>query len=297
MPSTPSKPAEAALLVKGQLMTLVYIALTAASQVFLSHVGNLIPAVVSLFYMALAASLIFNLVELRNVAENHRNLLRHWQSYGALSLAFVVNWLFAYYSVTHASADFFISVFFLSSALCSCLKERRWVKGAVIAAAILAIQQLSGSGLTVTTTSMLAGSAMYVYYVSSLHFGKVSGMGPISIVSVRCYALLGGCVIYLLGSGRSHELLVDYNLIVSLLILIFANMVLPSFLSQTCLQLVGVTAFTFMNSLIPLFAFSLQFLVSGEWQPGMLLAVTLATLILNYDNLARRAVTLQANTD
>lgn len=275
------------VLARGQALTLVYIALTAGSQVFLGHVGSSIPTAVSLFYMALAACLVFNAVEYRNLRRNHANLLRHWGSYGTLSLAFVVNWLFAYYSVTHSSADFFIAVFFLSSALCSCVRERRRGKAAATIAALLAIRQLSGFGFGLLATSALAGMAMYAYYVSSLRFGRESGMGPISVVSVRCYALLACCMGFLLFSGTAHELAVTPDVMLSLAILIVANMVLPSFLSQTCLQLVGVATFTFMNSLIPMLAFVLQSLVSGEWQPGMLLAVTLTTLVLNYDDLSR----------
>lgn len=278
-----------ASLARGQALTLVYIGVTAASQVFLSHVGSSIPTAVSLFYMALAACLVFNVVEYRNLGRNHRNLLRHWRSYGTLSAAFVVNWLFAYYSVTHSSADFFIAVFFLSSALCSCLKERRWGKAAATIAALLAIRQLSGFSFGLLATSALAGMAMFVYYVSSLRFGREGGMGPISVVSVRCYALLACCAAFLLGTGTTGDLAVTPDVMVSLAILIVANMVLPSFLSQTCLQMVGVATFTFMNSLVPMLAFVLQSLVTGEWHPGMLLAVTLATLMLNYDDLARLA--------
>jgi drug/metabolite transporter (DMT)-like permease len=288
MRTAPSKPfMPGAMLARGQLLTLVYIALTAGSQVFLGHVGSSIPTAVSLFYMALAACVVFNIVEYRNLGRNHASLLRHWRSYGTLSVAFVVNWLFAYYSVTHSSADFFIATFFLSSALCSCVRERRWGKAAATVAALLAIRQLSGFGFGLLVTSALAGIAMYVYYVSSLRFGRESGIGPISVVSVRCYALLACCIGWLLASGTTHELAVSPDVMISLAILIVANMVLPSFLSQTCLQLVGVATFTFMNSLIPMLAFVLQSLVSGEWQAGMLLAVTLATLMLNYDDLVR----------
>lgn len=65
-------------------------------------------------------------------------------------------------------------------------------------------------------------------------------------------------------------------------------------MSQTCLQWVGVTLFTFMNSLIPVLAFVMQSLVSGQWQTGMLIAVTLTTLMLNYDRLILLARSLIA---
>ncbi|MGL5384441.1 MAG: hypothetical protein ACRDCA_00975 [Serratia sp. (in: enterobacteria)] len=282
---SPSHEKTSVLLARGQLLTLLYIALTSASQVFLSHVGGGIPIEISLFYMALAACIVFNLWEFRRLRRNHSALCRHWRMWLALSVAFVLNWIFSYYSVTHASADFFIGVFFLSSALCSCLRERRWLKSLFILIVILCIHALSTFPLLVLYTSMLAGAMMYFYYISSLHFSKQSELGPVSVVSLRCYLLLACSAAYLIAHEEFASLWVSPETLSNLLILIVANMVLPSFLSQTCLQWVGVTVFTFMNSLIPVLAFVMQSLVSGEWQTGMLIAVTLATLMLNYDRL------------
>ncbi|MBI6138845.1 DUF3810 domain-containing protein [Serratia plymuthica] len=297
MPVTSASPPHqkpSAQLARGQLLTLLYIALTSASQVFLSHVGGGIPIEISLFYMALAACVVFNLWEFRRLRHNHRALRRHWRMWLMLSVAFVLNWIFSYYSVTHASADFFIGVFFLSSALCSCLREKRWLKSLFILMAILCIHALSAFPLRVLCTSMLAGAMMYLYYVSSLRFSRQSGLGPVSVVSLRCYMLLACSAAYLFAHHEFGALWVAPETLRNLLILIVANMVLPSFLSQTCLQWVGVTLFTFMNSLIPVLAFVMQSLVSGQWQTGMLIAVTLTTLMLNYDRLILLARSLIA---
>ncbi|WP_300632055.1 hypothetical protein [Pseudomonas sp.] len=284
-PAVPPLEKPSTQLARGQLLTLLYIALTSASQVFLSHVGGGIPIQISLFYMALAACVVFNLWEFRRLRRNHSALLRHWRMWLTLSVTFVLNWIFSYYSVTHASADFFIGVFFLSSALCSCLREKRWLKSLFILMAILCIHALSAFSLKVLYTSMLAGAMMYFYYVSSLRFSLQSGLGPVSVVSLRCYMLLACSAAYLFAHNEFGALWVAPETLRNLLILIVANMVLPSFLSQTCLQWVGVTVFTFMNSLIPMLAFVMQSVVSGQWHIGMLVAVTLTTLMLNYDRL------------
>ncbi|AGE24462.1 hypothetical protein H045_01930 [Pseudomonas poae RE*1-1-14] len=287
MPVSPGGPSfeKRSTLARGQLLTLLYIALTSASQVFLSHVGRGIPIQISLFYMALAACVVFNLWEFRRLRLNHSAIRRHWRMWLTLSVTFVLNWIFSYYSVTHASADFFIGVFFLSSAMCSCIREKRWLKSLFIATAILCIHALSAFSLTVLYTSIIAGTMMYLYYVSSLRFSLQSGLGPVSVVSLRCYVLLAFSAAYLCANNEFGSLWVAPETLHNLLILIMANMILPSFLSQTCLQWVGVTVFTFMNSLIPMLAFVMQSLVSGQWQIGMLVAVTLTTLILNYDRL------------
>ncbi|YCH30456.1 hypothetical protein M1D48_20595 [Erwinia sp. D4-22] len=282
---------------RGQALTLIYIALTAASQVFLNHVGAGLPAAVSLFYMAAAASLIFNLWEARRIRRNHAALCRYWPAWTAMSVAFVLNWICSWYSVTHAPADFFIAVFFLSSALCSCVRDRRLVKGVAIVSALTAVWWLSGVGVIALSTSLLAGAFMFIYYLSSVRFSQQSGLGPVSVVSLRCYLLLACCAFYLMEQQGVAALALSKENLHSVLVLIVANMVLPSFLSQTCLQWVGVTVFTFMNSLIPLLAFLMQSALSGEWPVSMLLAVTLATLTLNHDRLLALVgrLTLRAN--
>lgn len=272
-------------LARGQLLTLLYIALTAASQVFLNHVGGGLPIAVSLFYMAGAACLVFNLWEVRRIGRNHVALFRYWPAWTAMSVTFVLNWLCSYYSVTHAPADFFIAVFFLSSALCSCIRDRRVIKGLAIAAALGAIWWLSGVAFKQLVTSMLAGAFMFFYYLSSVHFSRQSELGPVSVVSLRSYLLFFCCALYLGAHQGFSALALSPENLRNVIVLIVANMVLPSFLSQTCLQWVGVTVFTFMNSLIPMLAFLMQSTLSGEWPSSMLLAVTLATLTLNHDRL------------
>ncbi|MFB4361294.1 hypothetical protein RAC65_11590 [Pantoea sp. BS_8] len=282
---------------RGQALTLIYIALTAASQVFLNHVGSGLPAAVSLFYMAAAASLIFNLWEVRRIRRNHTALCRYWPAWTVMSVSFVLNWLCSWYSVTHAPADFFIAIFFLSSALCNCVRDRLRIKGITIVSALTAIWWLSGVGLVVLSTSLMAGAFMFIYYLSSMRFSQQSGLGPVSVVSLRCYLLLVCCAGYLMEQRGFASLALSTENLRSVMVLIIANMVLPSFLSQTCLQWVGVTVFTFMNSLIPMLAFLMQSVLSGEWPVSMLLAVTLATLTLNHDRLLTLAASLTLRTN
>jgi len=273
------------VMVRGQVLTLIYVALTAASQVFLNHVGGGIPAAVGLFYMAGAACVVFNLLELRRIGRNHAALRRYWSTWSVMSAAFVLNWIFSYYSVTHAPADFFIAVFFLSSALCSCIRDRSPLKGIAIVLTLAAIGYLAKVGVLQLLTSLLAGTCMFFYYLSSVRFSQQSGLGPVSVVSLRCYLLFACCALYLGWHHAFSSLALSPENVRNLLVLIVANMVLPSLLSQTCLHWVGVTVFTFMNSLIPLLAFLIQAALSGEWQSRMLLAVTLATCMLNHDRL------------
>jgi len=124
---------------------------------------------------------------------------------------------------------------------------------------------------------------MYVYYSSSLLFSRSAGLGPISVVAMRCYLLFGCAAGYLIGTRSLGSLAVSQEVAWQLAFLVLANMVIPSFLSQTCLHLVGVHSFTFMTSLIPVLTLGLQASLNNAWQPGVLMAALAATLALNYE--------------
>ncbi|MGM9516572.1 hypothetical protein ACS5PK_20155 [Roseateles sp. DB2] len=274
---------KATVFARGQVLTLVYIALTAGSQVFLNHVGGGIPIEVALFYMSGAACLVFGAWEWRRFRANHRALLQHWRSWLTFSLAFVLNWILSYFSVTHTSAEFFVAVFFLSSALCSCLRDGRFWKAAAVMLGLLSVWWLSGFEIQLLASAMAAGGAMYVYYIGSLKFSQASGLGPISVVSMRCYLLFLCSAAYLLVHRDAGGLALERGTLLDLAVLIVANMVLPSFLSQVSLQLVGVVTFTIMNSLIPVLAFVMNSCLSGHWNLAMLASVGITTLVLNLD--------------
>jgi len=150
----------------------------------------------------------------------------------------------------------------------------------------LAVYFLSAAPLTVLATSAAAGVSIYAYFSSSLHFSRSAGLGPISVVAMRCYLLFGCATGYLIGTSSQGSLIVSQEVAWQLAFLVLANMVIPSFLSQTCLHLVGVHSFTFMNSVIPVLTFGLQASLNSAWQPGVLMAALAATLALNYEGVA-----------
>ncbi|MBI6853476.1 EamA family transporter [Pseudomonas cichorii] len=275
-------------LVKGYALNIVYAILTAIAIVFLSHVGAEITMMAALFYMALGSSIVFNLTELSRFKTLHQAVLRHWHYWLGMSVAFILNWIFSYYSATHSTAEFYISVFFLTSAFCASLRARDNLKVVVCLLAIYIAYVLTQAPIDALIAAVLAGISVYFYFVYSHSFATRANLSANSVVAVRCYLLALATFGYLLINDELTKLIIPLHQIPELLFLILFNMIIPSFLSQTCLHKVGVTRFTQINSLIPVIAFVLQTLFLNEWRLPILLMCILATLALNHQFFLKR---------
>ncbi|KPY52785.1 EamA family transporter [Pseudomonas syringae] len=269
-------------LAKGYALNVVYAVLTAIAIVFLSHVGAGIPMTVALFYMAIGSSIVFNVVEAPRFKTLHFAVFKYWQYWLGMSVAFILNWVFSYYSATHSTAEFYISVFFLTSACCASLKARDGWKVLVCVLAIYMAFILTQTSVAALVSAVLAGISVFAYFVLSHSLATRAHLSANSIVAVRCYLLVLVAFSYLLINGELASLVVPVYHIPELLFLVFFNMIIPSFLSQTCLHYVGVTRFTQINSLIPVIAFALQTIFLGEWRLPILLMCILATVALNH---------------
>jgi drug/metabolite transporter (DMT)-like permease len=269
-------------LAKGYALNVLYAVLTAIAIVFLSHVGAGIPMTVALFYMAIGSSIVFNVVEAPRFKIVHLAVFKYWRHWLGMSVAFILNWVFSYYSATHSTAEFYISVFFLTSACCASLKARNAWKALVCVLAIYIAWALTQASLGGLVAAILAGISVFTYFVLSHSFATRAHLSANSIVAVRCYLLALAALAYLLFNGEMAMLAVPVEQILELLFLVFFNMIIPSFLSQTCLHHVGVTRFTQINSMIPVIAFAMQTIFLGEWRLPILVMCVLATMALNH---------------
>jgi hypothetical protein len=79
-------------------------------------------------------------------------------------------------------------------------------------------------------------------------------------------------------------LLSGHDLVLAL-VLAFSNMIFPVLFSQSSLQSLGPTRFTFLTTLIPVVTFLLQATGDGEWPLGLFFACLVTTIALNLDPL------------
>jgi hypothetical protein len=274
-------------MLNGYLLSFIYSLVTASAIVFVSYLGTRIPIEVSLFYMALAGSIVFNIVEYKNILLIHKALIQNKLSWLLMSTAFLANCVFSYYSAVYAAPEFYVAVFFLTTALCSCLLERKKSKALVCGVAIVIICLLTNPNILPLCTSLLAGVSVFIYYITSCRFGKSTNLNPAAIVAVRCYALLLCTIFYLTINGEFEKILLSSREIGKMLFLVLTNIIIPSFLSQTCLQLLGIGIFARMNSLIPVLVFTLNSILLKNWIATLFITCTITMITLNYEILKK----------
>ncbi|MFS0825675.1 EamA family transporter [Pseudomonas phoenicis] len=271
-------------LTRGHFLNVIYAILTAVAIVFLSYAGTDIPMAAALFYMATGSSIIFNFVEASRFKSSHLAVFRYWQSWLVMSIAFILNWVFSYYSATHSAPEFYVSVFFLTSAGCASLAARDGWKAIACMLAASSAYILTQASIAALMSTVLAGISIFTYFVISRNLAMRANLSANSIIAVRCYLMTLGTFGYLLIHDELAHLAIPAVQVPSLLILVFFNMVIPSFLSQTCLHYLGIARFTQINSFIPVLVFVFQTIFLSEWNIPLLLTCILATVALNSQN-------------
>jgi hypothetical protein len=112
-------------------------------------------------------------------------------------------------------------------------------------------------------------------------------MSAVAILSIRFYFVLVFAMVYILASGEFIQLKISINEAAIVILFALVNMVLPAFLSQTSLHAIGVSKFTFLNTLIPALTFALDAVFNHVLHVEMLIACLCATLALNVDQLGK----------
>lgn len=278
-------------MIHGYLLGIIYGLVTSSAIVFISYVDNKIPIEVSLFYMALSGSIVFNLIEYKNFVFVHKKLVSNKLDWSLFSLAFLANCFFSYYSAVHTSPEIYVAIFFLTAAFCSCFFEKKYVRALASCLAVTIIYLLTKPNILAFMSSLSAGFSVFIYYVTSYKFEKKTKMNSSAIVAIRCYALLFFSICYLIIQKEYSKIFLDLHQIKTMLFLVLINIIIPSFLSQKCLSILGVGIFTRMNSLIPVLVFIINAVCFQQWIGSLFIICIMTTVILNYkfiENIIKR---------
>ncbi|WP_100551353.1 hypothetical protein [Caedibacter taeniospiralis] len=275
-------------MIKGYGFGFLYVFLVAASTIWLNSLGQGITIPILLFYTSLTSILIFNLVNINRFKQNHALILSSKKNWLYMSICLIFVWYFTYYATIHSSAEFFIATAFLTAAFISSGLAKKYFKTLACVFSLGLVYFYSSIDSPITLgTAMLAGAATYAYYRSSYQFSQETKMSALAILSIRFYLVLLFAVLYIVASGELIHLKISIDEIAVIVLFALVNMVMPAYLSQTSLHAIGVSKFTFLNTLIPALTFFLDAIFNHTWHIQMLVACLCATLTLNVDQWGR----------
>lgn len=262
--------------------------LVAISTICLNRFGQGIALPILLLYTSLTSILIFNLINIKQFKRSHTLILSARRNWLHMSVCLVFVWVFSYYATIHGSPEFFIATAFLTAAFFTGCVEKKPLKAAACLSSLGLVYAYSDNhSLKTLAAGMIAGAAMYAYYRSSYQFSQKTHMSAIAILSIRFYLVPVFAILFIIATGDLPQLRISFSEMTVILGFALINMILPAFLSQTSLQAIGVSQFTFLNTLIPALTLALDATFKHVLHVEMLVACLCATLALNIDQLAK----------
>lgn len=220
------------LILMGFIYGVAYIIIVAASAIWLNGLGQNVPICIILLYTSLVAVVLFNLFDVRNLTDNYKKIIRARSNWLSMSLSLVPLWYFTYYATIHGSAEFYVAIFFLTTCFIAVFKEKNIIKMMTCLISISLIYYFSkDTTLFALFSALFAGTAGYIYYLSSLRFSQKTKASALAVLSIRFYFVLVFALIYIVISGNIQHLEISTEEAFVLVIFSIVNTVIPPFLS------------------------------------------------------------------
>lgn len=274
---------------QGYIFGFLYVIVISLAAVWLNSLGQSFPVFVMLFYSALITCCFFIIIDCRNIVRNHIAIIKHPLPWFIMSLALLFMWTATYLGMVYGTPHSFLALCFLISAALASIVKRDIKKlfFCCIAGAIC-YYFTPDRNILILLVSLMGGTSAYVYSYSSYQFSQKSTMPAQSVLSVRFYLLLVGTFIMVICSPKGLSgFAVNWHGILILTLLAISNMVIPNFLSQSSLQILGVNAFTFLATALPVTTFFISALVKKEWNGGMFFTCLFVMIVLNQDGIVK----------
>ena len=274
---------------QGYIFGFLYVIVISSASVWLNNLGQDFPVFMMLFCSALITCSFFIIVDCRNIVRNHIAIIKHPLSWFIMSLALLCLWTATYLGMICGAPDFFLALCFLTSAaLASIIKRDIKKLFFCCVAGIICYYFAPETNTLVLSVSLLGGISAYIYSYSSYQFSQKSTMPALSVLSVRFYLLLVGTFIMVAYSPAGlSNLAVNWHAILILTVLAISHMVIPNFLSQSSLQILGANTFTFLATALPVTTFLISALVKKQWNSEMFFACLFVTVVLNQSGIIK----------
>lgn len=273
----------------GIFYSLMYVLSLVASTLWLQSLGEHYAIFLLLASSSFLAILAFNGLNLKNILYTHAIAMKDYKAWMLMSVYLMFAWVFTYLGAV-INSMIFLAIVFLANALFASIQARLWLKVAVNAVIIFLIywdNRGNGVGLA-ELYSMLAGLFSFLYFAVSADFAKRHHLTPIQVLSIRFYLLFIFSILMLIYFNHPHTYTFNFTDVLILVCLAIFNQILPNFFSQSGLQHLGKTHFSFFITLTPFLAFVIYEIVYQEWALDMCILTFIATLTLNYDWFAEK---------
>ncbi|MCE3268218.1 MAG: hypothetical protein K0R49_470 [Burkholderiales bacterium] len=247
-------------MLSGYFDAAIYVTLTAISFVFLNRLMGQINPVVALFAMSFFAIVNFNLMSLKQLKATYIACFNNKLLYLIMSGSLALDWICMLYSSYITDPFVSMSALFIFLAVIGVIQV--FAKNKSIASFVSIIMLIMSVfilyfGYMVNASEKLglgiilggvAGSAFYIYIVSSKELVKRSNLSTLQVLATRFWILFIGAAYFL----PYHNLLaIIANNIVSLVIISYASLIVPIYFNQQAIKKLGSTVTALCISYVP----------------------------------------------
>ncbi|MDD3265871.1 MAG: EamA family transporter [Burkholderiales bacterium] len=245
---------------------IIYVILTAISFVYIDKLGSYINPLVSLLFMAVVASIWFNLINLKHLSKMYGACISD-RTYLILAFSIGVNWLSSIYAPHYSDPFIYLSIYFIVLAICGFYVTYRKTKliHNLISCIILIITCVIINVFYVIETTrsltlgiilgIIGGLSAYIYALSSGKFSKKHNLESSQLLAIRFIPL---CVMLLtLIKFSKIPLSLSFANICSLIIMTVISLIIPVYFYQQTIKKLGAAKSSILVAFTPILVFIL----------------------------------------
>lgn len=274
---------------------------TAVSFTFIDKMGDLINPLFSLFFMALCATIWFNLVNYKNLTSLYKKCTQHKLSYLLVAFTIGINWLCSIFAPNKSDPFVYLAAGFMTIAICGFVSNPKksrfhfyieWICAVLLVACMISMHysytmhhnKSTDIGLVLGIISGISG---YYYIVLSNKFSKSANFSSSQILALRFWPLIIILGIFIFSRHLASSLTWDSVFI--LLFMSFLSLIIPVFFLQQAITKFSASKLSVTLCITPVltfFIYSISIKKLNIVNLGISLLITLvlilSKLVLNY---------------
>lgn len=245
---------------------IIYAIVTAISFVFIDKIDSYINPLISLMFMALGATLWFNLINIKSLMRLYSVCYKDY-NYILLTIVIAINWLASIYAPHYSDPFVYLAIYFIVLAICGFIANylQARYKNDLISCGFLLLAlicivlfyDIAGNrqlniGLVL---GIIGGLSAYVYAKLSAKICKKNSLSSSQLLAVRFIPL---CIILLILIHLNHiEVKLTFLNLIALTLMTIISLIIPVYFYQQAINKLGAGKSSIIVAFTPIITFIL----------------------------------------
>ncbi|MBX9867384.1 MAG: hypothetical protein K2Y14_10750 [Burkholderiales bacterium] len=237
------------------IYTVLYILSQSSIGVIIGYIGLKASPIAVLLSISIISTLFFSALQISNLKNIYGNLLSNKLLAFKLFISTALCWAFVYWGTIYGSPGLELILMILFAGICASVVQRKYMKTLLSLSIFVAVcTLLPEAKLTPVILGVFSGVFAYLFQVSSYRLFIECNINETQILAVRFLPFI--LILSILGY-HYNSLTFNHNMLLPVL-LVSILIIVPTFLTQKCINILGAEKFSYISGLIPLSTFIIQ---------------------------------------